>query len=343
MVFTFGARTAIKREMRVLVTGGSGFLGSHVAEQLLAEGHEPVCLVRASSDTAHLEQLGVARVSGAVDKPESLSDAVRDVDAIVHCAGLVKARSMEEFDRVHSGGTVALARAALERPGKPLARFVHVSTAGVMGVGRKERPHRETDEPSPATMYGKSKLAAERALLELASSLPVTILRPPAIYGPRDREILAFFQMVRRTRMALRMGRSMQSVSMIYATDCARACVQALSADVPSGSTYLLDDGHRYTYDELANAIAAAYGFGLLGAPRIPVPLVRAAAFGSELFGRATNRTMMFTRDKLPELLAEHFVVDGSKARQELGFEPKVPFAEGARLTAKWYRDNRWD
>jgi len=329
--------------MRVLVTGGSGFLGSHVAEQLLAEGHDPVCLVRGSSDTTHLQRLGVALVSGAVDKHDSLADAVRDVDAIVHCAGLVKARNMEEFDRVHAGGTVALARAALERPGKPLARFVHVSTAGVMGVGHPDRPHRESDEPKPVTMYGKSKLTAERALLELAPALPMTILRPPAIYGPRDREILAFFQMVRRTRMALRMGRSMQSVSMIYATDCAAACVRAISADVPSGSTYLLDDGNTYTYDDMAHAIAAGYGFGLLAAPSIPVPLVRAAALASEMFGRATNRVMMFTRDKLPELLAEHFVVDGSKARRELGFEPKVPFAEGARLTAKWYRDNRWD
>jgi nucleoside-diphosphate-sugar epimerase len=287
--------------MRVLVTGGSGFLGSHVAEELKAHGDTP------------------------------------------DCAGLIKARNLSEFDQVHTGGTLALARAALARPGPPLRRFVHVSTAGVMGLGKKGLKHTVHDSPQPVTSYGKSKLAAERALLELKEQLPITIIRPPAVYGPRDREVLAFFQMVRRMRLAPRMGQSMQAVSMIYAPDCARACVRAISADVPSGSTYFVDDGYAYTFEEMAQAIAAAYGIGLLGTPSIPIPLVRTPAFASEIFGRVTNRVMMFTRDKLPELLAEHFVVDSADAVRDLGWSPTVPFAEGARLTAAWYRQHRWD
>jgi len=328
--------------MRVLVSGASGFLGSHVAEQLKELGHEVVCLVRKTSDTRFLRELGAELAVGSVDAPETLPDAMSKVGAVVHCAGLVKARNMAEFDRVHKQGTVALARAAIAHaPG--LTRFVHVSTAGVMGLGRKDAKHLVTDAPNPVTSYGKSKLSAEVALLELKDELPITIIRPPAIYGPRDREILAFFQMIRRTRMAFRMGTSMQSVSMIYASDCARACVQAIFAKVPSGSTYFVDDGYVYTYEDMTHAIAAAYGVGLLGAPSLPVPVVRVAAFASETFGRLTNRVMMFTRDKLPELLAEHFVVDSSSARRDLDWEPRVPFAEGAKLTAKWYRDNGWD
>lgn len=328
--------------MRVLVSGASGFLGSHVAEQLKELGHEVVCLVRKTSDTRFLRELGVELVTGSVDAPDTLREPMSKVGAVVHCAGLVKARNMDEFDRVHTHGTLALARAAIEHaPG--LERFVHVSTAGLMGASRKGAKHLLTDAPNPLTSYGKSKLSAEVALLELKDQLPITIIRPPAIYGPRDREILAFFQMIRRTRMAFRMGSSMQSVSMIYASDCARAIVQAIFAKVPSGSVYFVDDGYTYTYEDMAHAIAAAYGVGLLGTPSLPVPLVRAAAYASETFGRLTNRVMMFTRDKLPELLAEHFVVDNSSARKDLGWEPRVPFAEGAKLTAKWYRDNRWD
>jgi nucleoside-diphosphate-sugar epimerase len=328
--------------MRVLVSGASGFLGSHVAEQLKELGHEVVCLVRKTSDVTFLRELGAELASGSVDAPESLVSAMSRVQAVVHCAGLVKARNMEEFDRVHKHGTLALARAAIEHaPG--LQRFVHVSTAGVMGPSRKSAKHLISDAPNPVTSYGKSKLSAELALLELKDQLPITVIRPPAIYGPRDREILAFFQMIRRTRMAFRMGDSMQSVSMIYASDCARACVQAIFADVPSGSTYFVDDGYTYTYEDMAHAIAAAYGVGLLGTPSLPMPIVRMAAQASETFGRLTNRVMMFTRDKLPELLAEHFVVDSSSARRDLGWEPRVPFAEGAKLTARWYRDNRWD
>ncbi len=328
--------------MRVLVTGGSGFLGSHVAELLHGEGHEVACLVRKSSDTTFLRSLGVKLVEGAVDDESTLPAAVDGAEAIVHCAGLVKARTMADFDRVHTGGTLGLARAALETKA-PLKRFVHVSTSGVMGLGAAGKKHQVTDEPAPRTSYDKSKLGAERALLELAGELPLTVLRPPAIYGPRDREILAFFQMVRRTRVAIRMGRSMQSVSMIFATDCARACERAIFADVPSGSVYFVDDGNVYAYEEMARAIADAYGIKLLGMPSLPAPIVTAAAAASEAFGKVTNKVMMFTRDKLPMLLAEHFVIDSSQARADLGWAPTVSFAEGARRTAAWYREHRWD
>jgi len=328
--------------MKVLVTGGSGFLGSHIVEKLVADGHEVACLVRKTSNTKHLASLGVALREGAVDAAETLPAAVSDAEAIIHCAGLVKARLYEDFERVHTGGTLALADAA-KRHAKSLKRFVHVSTAGVMGAGKKGGKHLESDEPAPATPYSRSKLAGERALLELKGELPITVIRPPAIYGPRDNEILAFFQMVRRTRMAFRMGGSMKSMSLVYGPDCADACVRAATRDLPSGSTYFVDDGYTYTYEDMAHAIAAAYGVGLLATPSLPVPLVTAAAFGSEMFGRLTNRAVIFKRDKLPELLMEHFVVDSSAARRDLGWKPTVAFAEGAKTTAAWYRENRWD
>jgi nucleoside-diphosphate-sugar epimerase len=198
--------------MRVLVTGGSGFLGSHVVERLLERGHEVACLVRRSSDTSFLEGVRgssgarVALVTGAIDDAASLERAVADCEGVVHCAGVVKARSYDDYERVHKEGTLALARVAMARPGG-VRRFVHVSTAGVMGAARADRAHLEGDAPSPVTPYSRSKLAGEQALLELAGELPVTVIRPPAIYGPRDREILAFFQMVRRSRAAFRMER----------------------------------------------------------------------------------------------------------------------------------------
>jgi nucleoside-diphosphate-sugar epimerase len=334
--------------MRVLVTGGSGFLGSHVVERLLERGHEVRCLVRASSDTSFLRAMRgpegreVELANGSMSDAASLAEAVRDVDGIVHCAGVIKARTYDEFERVHADGTVALARAAAAHAPR-LRRFVHVSTAGVMGPARAGEAHREHDSPNPVTPYSRSKLAGERALLELSSELPITVLRPPAIYGPRDREILAFFQMVRRSRVAFRMGSSMKTMSLVYATDCADACLNALEADVASGRVYFLEDGSTYSFEQMAEAIAQAYGVRVLATPAIPVPVVRAAAAASELFGRVTNQTMMFTRDKLPELLMDHFAVDATAARNELGWTPNVRFEEGARRTAAWYRSQGWD
>lgn len=328
--------------MRVLVTGGSGFLGSHVAEQLKAQGHDVVCLVRKSSDTKFLRELGVELREGAIDAPESLPRAVSGVDAIVHSAGLVKAKSKEDFERVHVGGTRALAEAAIAHAPR-LRRFVHVSTAAVMGPGRAGEKHRVGDRENPQTAYAKSKLAGEAALSELTDRLPITILRPPAIYGPRDGEILAFFKMVRRSRVAVRLGDSLKSVSMIFGADAAAACIRAIDADVPSGSKFFVDDGVSYAFEDMARAIAASYGISLLGTPRVPTPILRAAAAVSTAYGEAFDQAVMFNTDKLGELLIEHFVVDSAPTQSALGWEPKTRFAEGAKITAEWYRAHGWD
>jgi len=327
--------------MRVLVTGGSGFLGSHVAEQLRAAGHHVVCLVRRSSNTAFLSQLDVELALGAVDDAESLPAAVEGVDAIVHCAGVVKARPYADFERVHADGTTNLAQAALAHAPN-LKRFVHVSTAGVMGLGTEGKRHVEGDEPNPVTSYSRSKLAGEAALRKLAGELPITIVRPPAIYGPRDNEIFAFFQMVKWSRLAMRFAGAMKTMSLVYAEDAADACVRAIDAPVPSGSTYFIEDGQTYSFEQMAQAIADGFGIKLLGTPALPTALVKTAAFGSELFGRATGKVMIFTRDKLPELLMEHFAVDGAAARRDLGWAPRTPFPEGAKKTAEWYVANGW-
>lgn len=328
--------------MRVLVTGGSGFLGSHVTEQLKSAGHDVVCLVRASSNTTFLETLGVSLAEGAVDDAPSLDAAVKGVDAVVHCAGLVKAKTREDFDRVHVGGTKSLIEACLAKAPK-LRRFVHVSTAAVMGPGAAGEKLTSDSPTNPQTMYAKSKLAGEEAALAFKNALPITILRPPAIYGPRDNEILQFFQMVRRTHLAIRLGDSMKALSMVYGPDVADACIKAIDADVPSGSIYFVDDGRAYAFEDMARSIAAGYGFELLGTVKLPAPLIRVAAKFSDAYAKATDKAVMFSTDKLGELFMEHFVVDASSARKDLGWEPKVLFPEGARITAAWYRQHGWD
>ena len=339
--------------MRVLVTGGSGFLGSHVAEQLVDEGHEVRCLVRRSSKIEHLQDLArtalkqgkgakLELADGAIDDAATLPDAVRGVDAIIHCAGVVKAKTWDDFLRVNARGAVDLAQAAVAHaPG--LTRFVHVSTAGVMGPGKKGEPHKPDGPTNPVTQYSRSKLEGEEALRKMASELPLTVIRPPAIYGPRDQEILAFFQAIRRMRTGVRLGTSMQSVSLVYGADAADACVRAASHHVDSGNVYFVEDGVVHSYESMAETIAAAYGFRLLGTPSLPKSIVGLAARASEAFGKVTDRTMMFNRDKLGELLMEHFTVDSTSTRADLGWSPKVDFRQGAERTAKWYREHGWD
>ena len=327
--------------MTILLTGGSGFLGSHIAEQLSLAGRRVRALVRKSSDTAFLKTLDqVELYEGAVDDPRSLLGAFEGVTAVVHSAGLVKARSAEEFHRVNAGGTENLVSAALAADSR-VTRFVLVSSLTVTGPSDSSgNPVTVTTEERPVTRYGRSKLAAERAVLAHQDELSSTIIRPPAIYGPRDREFLAFFQAINR-RVLPYMGSPDAKLSIIYGPDAASACIAAIDANVPSGSKFFIDDGDVYTAADLAAAIEQALARRALLRVPLPQRLLRTAAAAVELYGHVTDRAMMFTPDKCNELF-EQWVCDSSGTSEALAWQPKVGFAEGARLTASWYRRHGW-
>jgi len=327
--------------MTTLVTGGSGFLGSHVVERLARAGRPVRVLVRSSSDTSFLRTLpNVELAEGAVDDRASVTRALEGVTGIVHAAGLVKAKGPEDFMRVNHGGTENLVQAALAHQGS-IRRFVLVSSlAALRPSDASGTPVPEDAEPRPVTAYGKSKLAAERAVLAHKDQLSVVILRPPAIYGPRDREILTFFKSIKLGVLPL-LGSTQNKLSMIYGSDCAAACVAALDRELVSGSAYHVDDGSVHTLEELIVLAERAMGKKARFRFHLPRRLVETAALGSELYGKATNRAVMLTRDKLNELF-EQWVCDSSRARRDLGFQPEVSFEDGVHRTMAFYRDAGW-
>jgi nucleoside-diphosphate-sugar epimerase len=328
-------------KLKVLVTGASGFLGSHVAEQLSQAGHEVVALVRRSSNRKFLETLpNVSFAYGAVEDARAVDEAVRGVDAIVHSAGLVKARGEAEFEKTNVEGTKnLLASARNHAPG--LKRFVFVSSLAAVGPSRDGSPVKPDREPQPVTHYGRSKLRAEQAVLAAKGELPVTVIRPPMIYGPRDNETFAFFQTVSR-RVLPYLGDGKNTLSIVYAADAANACVRAIFADVPSGSLYFVDDGKVYVWrDMLAELEKVLERRAFL---RVPIPffVLRGAAVASEGYGRIRGKAVMLTRDKINELSAPHWVCDAEKTRTDLGWAPQVEWTEGARRAADWYRREGW-
>jgi len=327
--------------MRVLVTGASGFLGSHIAEQLSEQGHQVVALVRPSSNKKFLETLkNVELALGAIEDKASVLAAARGVDAVVHSAGLVKARNEAEFFAINTEGTRNVLEAAQEAaPG--LKRFVFVSSLAAIGPSLDGKPIPGDMEPRPVTHYGRSKLAAERLVIEAKDRLPVVVLRPPMIYGPRDNESFAFFQSISR-RFLPYLGDGMNTMSVIYASDAANACIRAIENDVPSGSAYFLSDGEVYVWRDMLLDIETALARKALVRFSVPMGLLRAAAMGSEGLGRLTNKAVMLTRDKVNELSQPHWVCDSSAAFRELGWQPQVKWAEGTRRAAEWYRKEGW-
>jgi nucleoside-diphosphate-sugar epimerase len=326
--------------MKVLVTGGSGFLGSHVAEQLSNGGHQVVALVRKSSNRKFLATLtNVELAEGSVEDRASVDRAMKDVDAVVHSAGLVKARTEAAFFECNTQGTVNLLEAALAHAPK-LKRFVHVSSLEACGPSLDGRPV-PLDQERPVTAYGRSKLAAEKEVISRREKLPVVVLRPAAIYGPRDVEILEAFRAARRRQYPV-IGDGAMLGCYTYGPDCARACVQAIEADIPSGSVYFVDDGEplpmsramgQILHDALGTAPLVRFG--------VPFPVLRLASLGVEAYGKVRGKAVMLTREKVT-MLSHHWVCESKKTREDLQWTPEVSFDEGVRRTARWYQENGW-
>ncbi|TMA29643.1 MAG: NAD-dependent epimerase/dehydratase family protein [Deltaproteobacteria bacterium] len=327
--------------MKVLLTGGSGFLGSYVAEQLCAEGHTVRALVRPRSDKRVLQKLGACEFApGAIEDRASLDGAVEGVDAVVHVAGIVKARSPAEFYATNTQGTKNLVDAALAGGG--IKRFVYVSSLAAVGPSADGRPVDDKAEPKPVTHYGRSKLEAERAVLAAADRMPVTVIRPPLIYGPRDKETLAFFTSIKNGVLPV-IGDRRNTLSVVYGADCAAALVRAVTSNgAPSGRTYFVDDGAIYTQGELAAEAERAMGRRAFLRFDMPIPVVQVAAAATQVWGKLTGTAQMLTLDKVRELKQHHWVCSGEGARKELGWAPKVGWAQGVVEAVKWYRAEGW-
>lgn len=326
--------------MKVLITGASGFLGSHVAQQLASAGHVVRAMVRRTSDTRFLKTLsGVTLCEGAVEDRDSCFEATKGMEAVIHSAGLVKARTPAEFQRTNIEGTQNMLDAALAQDGA-IQRFVFVSSMTARAPSPDGRPLPLEAPPRPVTAYGRSKLEAERQVLRTKDKLHVTAVRPTGIYGPRDREMFQLFQYA-KMRVLPYIGRPEGKLTLIHGEDCARAIVLCLAADIPSGRGYDLDDGQIYSRADLAEGLENAIGKKAWVSFPLPNALVYSVGMLGEAYGRAANKAVMLKREKVDELL-QQWVGDSAPARKELGFEPKIFWREGAKSTARWYRDNGW-
>ena len=242
--------------MQVFVTGATGFVGSHVVEEMLDRGHEPVCLVRESSETEHLDELGVETYLGSLTDVDGLRPALADCDAVIHIAGVIKAGEPRWFYRINGEATCRLAEAAAEE-NEEIERFVYVSSIAAQGPCSTRDG--DISDCKPVSHYGKSKLLGEKGVRGLADTIPVTVFRPPPVYGPRDQGMFPVFQGA-SWGFAPSPGWGDQRTSAIHIFDLADALVTSLETDHPSGSIFAIDDGEVYTWGELAVAFGEALG-----------------------------------------------------------------------------------
>ena len=322
---------------RVLVTGASGFIGSHIVEALTASGFLVRALVRRSSSLSFIGRAEPA--FGDVTDFQSLRQALDGVQGVVHCAGLTKALSLEEYRRVNRDGTDNLLRACRAASPTP-ERIVVLSSLAAYGPSRNGQPKREDDERLPVSYYGRSKLEGQRAAESSMKDLSVSILIPPAVYGPRDRDIFVYFRFARIGIMPF-LGRGERYLSVIYVKDLARAAVECLLRNEAAGAGYFVEDGEVRTWRGFASAIVRAAG-------RRPVAVCFPPFIGwgvallADCCAGIARRPPLLGTQKMRELLQSAWTCTGERIRRQLGWHAIYTLDKGVEETYSWYVTNGW-
>lgn len=318
---------------RALVTGGTGFVGSHVVDELLEHGYHVRTAVRATSDLRWLRGKDVEQVEADL-VTDDLGPLVHDVDVTFHVAGLTRG-SGPSLERANVLATQRLAKAVASHG--PNARVVFCSSLAAVGPNTLDHPATLDQAPAPDSDYGRSKLAAERVLLS-TPGLDVTILRPGGVYGPRDEDTLPFFQMSAKG-FAATPGVRRRQVQLVHARDVGMAC--RLAGEVPGsiGRSYFINHPEILEWPRIMRAMRGAVDRSVLAVP-VPSPLLKAVGAVAGLFGSGNAGSLDYRRAS--DMVEPAWTADVAPAMDELGWRPTFDLDLGFRRTAQWYREQGW-
>ena len=322
---------------RVLITGASGFLGYHLIMAALDKDLDVYAAIRKNSQIEHLKDLPVKYVYLNYDDGEALGKVLADnaINYIIHAAGATKAIKQQDYDHVNATYSVNLAKAAnMNRD--YFKKMIFISSLAAVGPSADDvTVITEQTNPRPVTAYGRSKLLAENELSKIA--IPLTILRPTAIYGPRDKDIFIMLKTVSKGFDPY-IGKFLQQLSFVHARDVANVAVQALFLN--ESGIYNIADGNSYNRYQFADITKKLLNKKALRF-HLPMPLVKALAYFLETINGWVNKPSVISREKLHELAAKNWSCDISKARKELNFSPKYNLESGLKDSIVWYQHNK--
>jgi nucleoside-diphosphate-sugar epimerase len=324
---------------KAFITGGTGFIGSHLVDELLKKNYEIKCLVRKSSSTKWLDGKGVEYVYGDLFSHDILQNALKDVDYVYHVGGVTFAKKKQDFYRGNVEATKSLLEACYKfNPG--LKKFIHVSSQAGVGPSFDGKPVDETRDYFPLTTYGRSKVEAEKLVIDYFDKLSCTIVRPPAVYGPRDYAIFEYFKSMNRGLQPL-IGFDNKLVSLIHGVDLVKGFILAGEADISASSIYFISSEKFYNWRDVGVMTQKLLGRKTVKLV-IPHFAVRTTAFFSEVFGFFSPKPVILNREKAREITQAYWICSVEKAKRELGFSETFTLEEGFKNTIDWYRENGW-
>ena len=324
---------------RALITGGTGFVGSHLVERLLGNGYAVTCLVRDLRQLRWLEGMEVRLLQGDCTQPESLAAAVQGVSRVFHCAGLTKAKHAGDYYLVNHLGTKNLLQACAQyNPG--IEKFILVSSQAAAGPSPDGRPVNAGDIPHPVSDYGRSKLLAEEEVLGYKDRLPVVILRPTSVYGPRDVDVFELFRWAGRG-LTVEMTGGERYLNLCYVEDLTAALLLSAEQETKSGSIYFVAENRAYSWAEF-RALLLSTGGLKARTIKLPYGVAYLVGLASEVASLFSRRPALANRQKVREAAQRYWLCDVGKIEHDLRFRAEYPLQKGLELTWQWYRKNKW-
>ena len=327
--------------MVTLVTGGTGFIGSHLVGTLVSKGEDVRMLVRETSKVERFKKLGVDFVYGDITDKGTLKGIAEDVDIVYHLAAMghvsaISDAAYQKFREVNVKGTKNLAE---ECSNYPISKFIHFSSTAAMGL--LEKPIVDESTPCrPSTPYQKTKYDSEKMILscQRARKLPVVIVRPSMVYGPGG-ESSEFLKICRIIKKGIfpQIGGGKNLTPIVYVDDVVQAAILAAERGLP-GETFLITSEKSYELRLIAELIAYELGVKRVNC-RMPVSIAMSGAFIIELLARIFNISPIITRKNIKSTITDRvFSID--KAKRELGYEPRVSLEDGIKQTVDWFVEN---
>lgn len=327
---------------KILITGGSGFIGSFIVEEALNRNMETWVAVRSSSSRKFLQDTRIRFIELDFSSEENLRKqlAGHKFDYVVHAAGVTKCLDKNDFFRMNTNGTANLVNVLSESDGMP-RRMVFLSSLSIFGAIREQQPYKDiepTDQPKPNTAYGESKLKAERIVTE--SGIPSVILRPTGVYGPREKDYFLMAKSI-KGHVDFAVGYKQQDITFVYVKDVVQAVFLALDRGKP-GSAYFLTDGEVYQSATFSNLIHEALGRPWWIRITAPVWVLRVITFFGDAIAHITGKISALNNDKYHILKQRNWRCNIRPAINELGFAPEYNLKKGVRETIEWYKANGW-
>lgn len=322
-----------------VVTGGTGFVGSHLVDLLITKNFEVRCIIRKTSSLKWLEGKNVKIYNSGLFDKTGLAEVLKDADYLFHVAGVVRSKTKEGFFKGNVETTKTLLEVISELNNK-IKRVVIVSSLTACGPSKNGKPVTEETVPQPITTYGKSKLAEEKLAQEYMKKIPITICRAPAIYGEREADIYAMFKGVSKGVMTL-VGFNNKKLSLIHGRDFVNGLYLSAISEKAKNQIYFISSEEIYDWSQVSDAMEKAVGkkaFRL----KIPHSIIYIVGGISHIANYFSSKPATFNFEKAKDFVQESWTCDTSKAIRDIGYTQQISLEDGMKITADWYKEHKW-